>query len=231
MAKIFIAITSYESKITTKCAEALLCNIETLKEAGHEVQTYFHSGDAYIARARNYCATIFLHTKFTDLVFIDCDVGFEKSDILKLFKHDLEVVAGVYPYRTDDPDIIGGKIPFPITLKFDLHTNNCLDEKTGLVSAFTVPMGFCRINRTVFKELIDKGSVSEDSHNLYNFFDTGSIFNAENTWYGEDTAFCRRWREIGGEIWVEPDINFIHQGIKEYKNNLHEYLSRKKKES
>jgi hypothetical protein len=89
-------------------------------------------------------------------------------------------------------------------------------------------MGFCRINQTVFKELITRGGIREDSEGLYNFFDTGSIFPEENTWYGEDTAFLRRWRDIGGEIWVEPDINFCHQGIKEYKNNLHEYLSGKK---
>lgn len=229
MAAIFIALTSYESKITTRCAEALICNIETLKKAGHEVKTYFHSGDAYIARARNFCASLFLKSKYTDLVFIDCDVGFEKSDILKLFKYDLEVVAGVYPYRTDDAIFLKDKIPFPITLRFDLLTNNCKDPETGLISAYRVPMGFCRINQTVFKELITRGGIKEDSEGLYNFFDTGAIFPGENTWYGEDTAFLRRWRDIGGEIWVEPDINFVHQGIKEYKNNLHEYLSGKTK--
>ena len=229
MANIFIAVTSYESKITTKCAEALICNIETLKTAGHLVTTYFHSGDAYIARARNYCATLFLHSKCTDLVFIDCDVGFEKSDILKLFKYDLEVVAGVYPYRTDDPVFLKDKLPFPITLKFDVNTNNCLDPKTGLISAYRVPCGFIRINRTVFNEMIESG-ITVDSQDIYNFFDTGACFTGENTWYGEDTTFCRRWRDLGGEIWVVPDINFCHQGIKDYKNNLHKSLSGEKKE-
>lgn len=227
MAAIFLAITSYESKITTTCADALICNVETLRQAGHVVKTYFHSGDAYIARARNFCASLFLQSNFTDLVFIDCDVGFGKADILKLFEHDLEIVAGVYPYRTDDPVFLKDKIPFPVTLRFDPETNNCKDPKTGLISAYRVPMGFCRINKTVFEELIDKNEMVEDSEGLYNFFDCGAIFPGENTWYGEDTAFLRRWRDIGGEIWVVPNIDFIHQGVKDYKNNLHEYLSGK----
>ena len=223
---IFIAVTSYEGKIMTGCADALIKNILTLKNAGHEVFTYFHSGDCYIARARNFCARIFLETKCTDMVFIDCDVAFEDDAILKLLKHDKEVVAGVYPYRTDDPQILGDKIPFPVTFKFDEKTKNCLDNLTGLASALRIPSGFLRINRSVFEKMIAAEIVKIDNHDLYNFFDQGCVFTNENIWYGEDTAFCRRWTGIGGEIWVEPNLTFRHIGTKEYKNNLHEYLTR-----
>jgi hypothetical protein len=44
-------------------------------------------------------------------------------------------------------------------------------------------------------------------------------------WWGEDYAFCRNWQEIGGEVWLVPNLNLNHwSGDKVWKGNFHEYL-------
>lgn len=30
----------------------------------------------------------------------------------------------------------------------------------------------------------------------------------KKTFTTEDYAFCQRWRDIGGQLWVDPDIDF-----------------------
>jgi hypothetical protein len=45
-------------------------------------------------------------------------------------------------------------------------------------------------------------------------------------WYGEDYAFCRRWVEKCGELWIMPDLNIDHHGDdgKVYAGNFHRYM-------
>ncbi|MBV6340451.1 hypothetical protein [Candidatus Magnetobacterium casense] len=200
-----------------ECVESLLTNTHALRDNGHNVMPYIHSGDCYIARARNMCVELFLNTTCTDLIFVDSDVAFDKDAMLKLLKHDKGIVAGAYPYRKTG-------LEFPVVLKFDEATNNCLDEKTGLVSATGVPAGFMRINRRVFEQMASHYKMERDSRGLCTFFDTGKLFG-DNVWYGEDATFCKRWVEMGGEIWVEPNINFKHIGTQKFEGNYFNFLS------
>jgi SAM-dependent methyltransferase len=154
---------------------------------------------------------MFLGTECSDLVFVDADLEFDDDAILKLIKHNKDIVAGAYPYRKTDLD-------YPVKLLFN-KDNNCKDEETGLVSVECATTGLMRINRRVFDKLL----VSEDNKGIKQYFRTGIIYDT-NDWYGEDAYFCKEWRLLGGEIWVEPNINFGHHGAYCFTGNFHEYL-------
>ena len=207
---IFLAITLYDGKIYGKCSESILKNCLSLIKEGHTV-TPFHFSDLYIDRARNTCVNMFLGTDCSDIVFIDSDLDFDDDAISKLIKYDKDIVAGAYPYRKEELD-------YPVKLLFN-EENNCKDEETGLVSVECAPTGLMRINRRVF----DKMAVAEDKQGIKQFFKTGILYDTPD-WYGEDTYFCKEWRSLGGEIWVEPNINFGHHGSYRFKGNYHEYL-------
>jgi hypothetical protein len=38
--------------------------------------------------------------------------------------------------------------------------------------------------------------------------------------YGEDYSFCKRWRDMGGRVWVDPTISMGHLGTKIWKGRL-----------
>lgn len=213
---LFIAIPSFDGKLTMPCAEGLLKAVNVLRDEGHQVMTYFHPGNVYIAAARNVCVYYFLKSPCDDLIFIDSDVGFDKDAISKLLVHDRDLIAGIYPNKQD-------RVKYPMLLNFSKQ-NNCKEEETGLVYADMVPTGFMRIKRSVFERMAAHYDMKKSHEEMYSFFDTGMIFEDDNTWYGEDVAFCKRWRDMGGEMFIEPRINFTHTGTKHWKGNLHEYL-------
>ena len=197
---------------------------------GHEVVPYFLNRNIYLDKARNLCVKKFLETDCSDLIFIDSDVGFDDDAIEKLLVYDRDIIAGIYPLKVDF-------LEFPMLLEFDKITNNCKEESTGLVTAKMAPTGFMRINRRVFDRLIEHDNpensyrVRKDSEGVYTFFNTGILFDNDDTWYGEDVAFCKHWKSMGGKIFIQPDINFTHTGTKNFTGNLHEYLMGRKVET
>lgn len=53
----------------------------------------------------------------------------------------------------------------------------------------------------------------------------------EGGWRGEDFQFCADWiQRYGGEIWVDPNIDFTHRGTKMWKGNLYGRIQEMAKE-
>lgn len=211
--KIFLAVTAYDHKVYGECSEAILKNCITLMLNGHTVIPHYNN-DLYIDRSRNLCAHLFLGTDCTDIVFVDSDLSFDNDAILKLMRYDRDIIAGAYPYKKLREE-------YPAKLFFN-HQMNCKDEETGLVSCNSIPTGLMRINRRVFDKM--QVGMRCDERGIFPFFKTGMVYPDEHNWYGEDSYFCKEWRALGGEIWMEPRINFTHYGIHGFSGNYHEYL-------
>jgi len=180
---------------------------------------YFHQG-CYIERGRNISTHLFFkETPCTDLIFVDSDLSFDSDAMLKLLKHDKDIVAGIYPYKTEN-------LNFPLNVYYD-DAKNCLDKESGLIRLNIAPTGLMRIQRRVFEKMIDNG-IRKTSDGIYCFFDTGFTMPGEDLWYGEDVTFCKRWTGMGGEIYGEPDIDFCHIGNKKYSGNFLKYMTERK---
>jgi hypothetical protein len=48
----------------------------------------------------------------------------------------------------------------------------------------------------------------------------------EGLWWGEDYAFSRRWRDLGEEIYLIPDLDIVHHMAdgRSFAGNLHNFL-------
>ena len=79
-----------------------------------------------------------------------------------------------------------------------------------------------KIRRSVFEKLMPE--TIADKKGIYQFFRTGVLFPEDPEWWGEDSYFCKTWNNLGGTIYIEPDINFKHWGMTAYPGNYHEYL-------
>lgn len=158
------------------------------------------------ALARNILATDFLDTDGTDLVFIDADEGFRPDSLLRLLRHGVDVVAGIPPLHSD-------RECYPVTLKPGPPVN-------GLIEAEAVGTGFLRITRQAL--LKTPHSRARNGNREYTrWFEYGRDGMDD---IGHDVSFARKWKSVGGRLWVDPDIDFIHTGPKDWRGNLHKYL-------
>ena len=185
-------------------------------EAGIDWGFILKPGDPYLAKVRNSIATDFLtdYPQGTHLFFIDADLGWDADAAVRLVERNWDVTAGIYPKKSDPPE-------FPCELFLDAVKDGKLVEREGWYKANAVPTGFLCIKRHVLEKMaVGRGVYRDlDGKDKYNIFQQG--FHADDKqWWGEDYAFCRQWREMGGELWVWPDIQFSHTGKKSWHNNF-----------
>lgn len=179
-------------------------------------------GDPYLSKVRSKIASNFLkdYPQAEALFFIDDDVRFPPHKILEFMQRPEPVLAGLYPMKDDN-------ISFPAHLATDIKTGKVI-ERDGLVRAVMVPTGFLRIRREVleiFARDVPKFTDAEADgqvHTYSHIFQMG--MEPDGGFIGEDVKWCKMWTEGGGEIWIDPDIQFGHRGYKEWKANFKDYL-------
>jgi hypothetical protein len=190
-------------------------------------------GDALITRARANLVTLFLDDPTTThLLFVDADIGFTPDQVFRLIESGADVVAGVYPIKRVNWDkarraIEGKRQNVPAAaLDYVLEIND--PDHVAVVNGFTrvryAGTGFLMIRRHVFERMcahpayaplqffrehsLDKLAGSPNRFALFE-----SMIEAESgTYLSEDFAFCKRWTDLGGEIWADIQSRLDHVG-------------------
>jgi hypothetical protein len=162
---------------------------------------------------RNFMVWKFLQTKCTDLLFIDADTVGPKSNVVDILKFDRDVVAGLYPYKSDE-------LNFPVRLL----PKGVVYEDDGCVEVEAVPTGFLRMRRSVLEKLRDavpgfyNKEVKEPSDPIPEIFRRETVPGIGRM--SGDFIFCQKWRELDGQIYVDPTLHFQHIGHKSYCGNV-----------
>lgn len=195
-------------------------SIPLILEAGFEEGMTFQTGCPYISGARASMLKQALNAKSDIIVFIDDDVSWEPSALLRLIQTPDDVVGGTYRCKEDELNYMGRVLQdnegFPTSVRED-----------GCIECSCLPAGFLKITKeAVFKFMraypeLCYGPPWDYAVDLFNH---GAH---QGLWWGEDYAFCRRWRDAGGKVWLIPDLNIDHNdwnSDKVYRGNFHEYM-------
>lgn len=206
MKKVFVAIPTLNGKLAD-ATEAALKWIH-LEAAGLDwkVEEFRWVGDSLIVHARNVCAAKFLETGCTDIFWLDADVGFGPGVFTRLMSYPVDFVAGIYRVKNDEE-----RYPLKWLPKPELHA----DPLTGLLEVESVPFGCVRLSRVVVEKLRDACAEDWFTANCAEGMKCWPVFNTEireRQFWGEDFYFCRRWRELGGQVWVDPELRLQHVG-------------------
>jgi hypothetical protein len=168
--------------------------------------------------ARNLCVSRFLSMEFDDLFFLDSDIAWEHGAMVKLLKKPVDIVAAAYRHRSDP-------ITWPVKW-LDDRKELWADPKTGLLEVEGVPCGFLRITRSAALEMTLKAEWYKDRQapdgKSWCLFDR--IRDENNEKWGEDFSFCKRWREMGGKVWLDPEIEMGHIGGKTFQGKIGDWL-------
>lgn len=211
--RLFIAIPSYDHKLNLNAAMALVELGQRAIEHRLAIHIRTLCGCSVVSLARNTLADLFLDTNCTDLLFIDSDVTFKATDVLRLLAlaPQFDIVAGVYRMR---------QMKKIYRVGLDMSGDTLVMNKVGLVRGSRIGMGFTMIRRRVFEKLRDAHpewaflppEEHKTSGTMYSFFDFKSTPEA---YISEDCLFCDRAREAGFEVWIDPSIELGHMSTLE----------------
>lgn len=161
-----------------------------------------------------------LDEKADVIVFIDHDVSWRPEDLLKIIQTPDKVVAGTYRFKTDEEESYMG------TLKHDEKLRP-LTRADGCILAEWVPAGFLKMTKEAVDQFMRWYPELKYGPHYAPFVDIFNHGAFENTWYGEDYAFSRRWNAKGGEIWLDPHLRIDHHSAtKCYAGHFHDFMLR-----
>jgi hypothetical protein len=183
------------------------------------------TNEALIPRARNHVvAKLLSDRKYTHLLFVDDDISFDAAQVSRLLAANKPFTAGIYPIRRLDIDRLRQLpegVPEGAILDYVVKLQPGQAITDGLALADHVGGGFMLLRREVLESMaahhpellyshafapVAKG----DEQRVLHFF---ALFDAslrDGAYLPEDYTFCRRWRDIGGEIWADITSKLVH---------------------
>lgn len=229
--KVIIATPFYEMKGFSPYISSIVSTVRILTQLGIEHEFWELSGDSYVARARNTICTKFLEgAENTDLFFIDSDMHWNADAFVRMLMLPEGIVAGAYPTKnmweswTAHPTLKeeNGKV-HPI--------GRPLQDGSALLSADTIATGFCRIKRHALEEFRDhykdlryKEPAADQTAPDREYIEFFATARENGLWWGEDRYFCKKWKEMGKELYIYPNVNMGHYGVKGWTGNYDKFL-------
>lgn len=192
-----IILVPYMHFIEPECDEAL----RSLEQQGYHV--WRAGGFSAIDQGRCVMAQTALDKGYEELFWVDSDVGFQTSDVTKIRKHNLPIVAGVYGLKDGS-----GR---PAAEFYEQPTSY------NLFAAKAVGAGFLYTKREVYETIQEKLKLERVNGRFSSCYPYFLPFIGDGLFYNtEDFAFCDRARQVGYKIMVDPTIKLKHFGKAAY---------------
>jgi len=211
-----------------------------------DLKVLLRDGDALITRARANLVTLFLDDPAaTHLLFVDADIGFMPEQVFRLIESGADVVAGVYPIKRVNWNkarrMLEGNRPTGPSAALDYVLETEDPDRIAVVDGFTrvryAGTGFLMIRRHVLERMCEHPAYAPlqffrehsadalaGSSNRFALFEC-MIDPKSGTYLSEDFAFCKRWTDIGGEIWADLQSRLDHVGPSVFHGDISSQLA------
>jgi len=197
---ILVAIPVYDGKLQVETVRALLNEQTVAGGAGDSLQVRFLPSCSHAAMGRNQLAQDFMDSDCDRLVFLDADVTFEPGSLVKIAHHQEDFVGGAYRFKLDQENYPVGWLDKP----------ELWITRSGLIEVLSLPGGFLSLSRNVFEKLKaahpDRSyeHFGKHAHCYFQMLFTGGFL------YGEDSYFCKEWRDLGEKVFLDPELTLTH---------------------
>ena len=191
----------------------------------------------------------------THLFFIDADIEFNPEDLLRMVAYDKPVVVGAYPKKAinwtsilgaarngelkETADTIEGHssnyvVNFDFLKDKDGNNTPQVQIEDNLVKLKDAGTGFMCIKKEVMQKMFDEYPETKYVNDInvdqkfepfmYALFDC--IIDPESRRYlSEDYTFCRRWQQMGGDVYLDPRTALNHVGHYTFRGNIRKLFS------
>jgi hypothetical protein len=199
-----------------------LNSVKFLTDAGIEWDFYNLAGDSYVDRAKNSLVHKFLESDATHIMLIDSDMEWEVNGFGRIIKAALagfELVGAAYPCKNNWQFF--GCIP---KLSED---GQYMGKEVGdirLMDMWGIPGGFIIYDREAFERARPNLNTYTDNEGTEFLECFRCNVESNKTRIGEDIYFQQRYKEMGGIVWMDPDITLRHWGVKAWEGNYQDYI-------
>lgn len=215
--RISVGIPVYDGKVSVSLAHCLLTETSLALAMGDSITFRFLSSCTNLALGRNQLVKEFLASNDERLVFVDADVTFEPGALLKIAHYPVDFVGGAYRFKEDVEK-------YPIKL---LSAPSDLGPM-GLVEVAMVPTGFLALSRKVFEQFkagYPDREYTMGAHKTHCYF---QIPYCDGALFTEDAYFCKEWKAIGGQIYLDPELALTHwEFSKPYSGHIGNWMRRR----
>ncbi len=235
---IFLATPCFGGLVTTGYMQSVLALVQTAGEAGFDLSHALLGHDALITRCRSTLLGTFMDSAATHLLFVDSDIAFAPTQVVRLLRAGKDLIAGMYPIKSLDWQ----RAALHRKLHGENNEQSCLlyvgtpcepaqrEHEDGLVTAIYAGTGFMMVARDAITRMIAAYPQTRyraihawplptgPERERHALFDT-LILPETGEYLSEDYAFCHRWRAIGGRIWLDTRSRLTHIGSFEYHGN------------
>lgn len=181
--------------------------------------------DFHVERAiNNTLSELMARDDFTDVLLIDSDESWRPEDVVRLLMHPQAIVGGSYRMKNKDDEYVG-------SLRYEDGSplGLMLPDGTALLEAERVAAGFLRIKIAALREWAaaypDLVSDEPDGKKVQFFSRMLDDNNGEGkVVFCQDMAFSKRWRDIGGQLWIDPMVKVDHWWTTCYPGDFDKHL-------
>lgn len=208
--RVLLGTPSYDGKLDVWYVNSLVHTIKDMESRGIEIHPVFMSYDALVQRSRNDLISIAVQNNFDDLIFIDGDIDWDPAWINTLLRYKVDVVGGTYRKKSDDREEYVCK---------SLKNPADVDTKTGLMKVDGLGGGLIRLSAKALKYLWESAEPYVDGagKNARMVFEV-KVINGELI--SEDIMMCRKLKEGGFDIHLDPRMCCGHSGQKRFIGNF-----------
>lgn len=230
--KLFVATPCYAGQVHVKYMESIMALQHELLQKGVGFEFFNIPFDSLIPRARNACVTRFMtSSNCTHLLFVDADIQFHPSSVVKMLQENKDIIAGCYPKKAIDFAAIKQNysktenqvelVQSAVKYAYNLKPQKTHKLERGVVEVLDAPTGFMMIKKTALRQLIAHYYKDLEYHNdvrAYQitaedrFFDLFQSQVFDRRYLSEDYGFCRLWQNIGGLIHADLTVKLNHIG-------------------
>lgn len=233
--KILLCVPAYGSQVRIETALSMATAVMHLSQnIPGAVVKIFTMDMAEIARVRNLFASVMLKEEHDVLLMLDSDMSVPADTFTRLVMSPHEVCGLTYPKREIDLQRFYeaaksgaefeaarvGALNFICANSF-VHKDGTVDIQNSFLEMEEIPGGCMMIRRSALEKMWAKIPAIRQTQDIGDIeavtgltriircFDNIQHGSAK---FSEDLSFCRRWREIGGQIFALFDVPVAHFG-------------------
>jgi hypothetical protein len=238
---LFVSTPCYGGICLQAYAESMLRLQRVCAMNGIQMMLDTTENESLVHRARNLAvARFYQKTQATHFLFIDADIHFDPESVMRLIKSDHDIAVACYPKKCvmwDSVDAYAksgetNKDPSRVaaSLVMNFKSGNT-PIRDGFAEVLDGPTGFMLIKRDVFTKMHAKypellcvnDHQNKDLDEYYAVFDC-MIDPVTRRYLSEDYAFCRRWQQMGGQIFADVLTVLGHIGNIRFQGTLEDRI-------